>query len=64
MTKNGDVVVLNSNNEICFHLFGYHINDVLCTSKGKSNMLLYKKSEEKRERESTEIVSMLFYNRK
>ena len=50
MTKNGDVVVLNSNNELCFHLFGYHINDVLCTSKGKSNMLLYKTSEEKRER--------------
>ena len=50
MTKNGDVVVLNSNNELCFHLFGYHINDVLCTSKGKSNMLLYKTSE-KRERE-------------
>merc|ERR1712166_588449 len=48
MTKNGDVVVLNSNNELCFHLFGYHINDVLCTSKGKSNMLLYKTSEEKR----------------
>ena len=51
MTKNGDVVVLNSNNELCFHLFGYHINDVLCTSKGKTNMLLYKTSEEKRERE-------------
>ena len=50
MTKNGDVVVLNSNNELCFHLFGYHINDVLCTSKGKTNMLLYK-TNEKKERE-------------
>ena len=50
MTKNGDVVVLNSNNELCFHLFGYHINDVLCTSKGKTNMY-YIKQVKKKERE-------------
>ena len=61
MTKNGDVVVLNSNNELCFHLFGYHIHDVLCTSKGKTNMY-YIKQVKKKERESTEIVSMLCYN--
>merc|ERR1712166_1459298 len=50
MTKNGDVVVLNSNNELCFHLFGYHINDVLCTSKGKIDMYYIKQVKKKRER--------------
>lgn len=48
MTKNGDVVVLNSNNELCFHLFGYHINDVLCTSKGKTNMYYIKQVKKER----------------